>query len=68
MKIKDIRDDYQVLIIGCGRLGASIANALSNRNKNVTADDSTYSPINNAPITAIDTSSSILNTFIINAW
>lgn len=39
MKINDIKDDYQILIIGCGRLGASIANALSNRNKNVTIVD-----------------------------
>ncbi|PXV95633.1 trk system potassium uptake protein TrkA [Lachnotalea glycerini] len=39
MKINDIKDDYQILIIGCGRLGASIANALSNRNRNVTIVD-----------------------------
>lgn len=39
MKINEIRDDYRVLIIGCGRLGASIANKLSNRNKNVTIVD-----------------------------
>lgn len=35
MKINKINDNYHVLIIGCGRLGSSIANSLSNRNKNV---------------------------------
>ena len=35
-----------------------------NRNKKVTAADSVYSPIINAPITAIVTRSSILNNFI----
>lgn len=35
MKINKISDDKHVLIIGCGRLGSSIANTLSNRNKNV---------------------------------
>lgn len=39
MKINYIKDDYQILIIGCGRLGASIANTLSNRNRNVTIVD-----------------------------
>lgn len=39
MKIDDIRDDYHALIIGCGRLGASIANTLSDRNKNVIVVD-----------------------------
>lgn len=39
MKINNIKDDYHVLIIGCGRLGSSIANTLSNRNKNVTIVD-----------------------------
>lgn len=39
MKINDIQDEYQVLIIGCGRLGSSIANTLSYRNKNVTIVD-----------------------------
>lgn len=33
------KDDNQILIIGCGRLGASIANELSNRNKDVTIID-----------------------------
>lgn len=35
-----IKDDSRVLIIGCGRLGASIANNLSNKNRNVTIIDS----------------------------
>ncbi|MDD3415531.1 MAG: NAD-binding protein [Lachnospiraceae bacterium] len=39
MKINKISDDKHVLIIGCGRLGSSIANTLSNRNKNVTIID-----------------------------
>src|SRR5699024_3034906 len=38
------------------------------RNRNVTAADSTYSPINKAPTTAIVTSNSILNDFIITDW
>lgn len=33
------KKDSNILIIGCGRLGASIANSLSNRNKNVTIID-----------------------------
>jgi trk system potassium uptake protein TrkA len=39
MKINEIRDDYYVLIIGCGRLGSTIANTLSHKNKNVTIVD-----------------------------
>lgn len=39
MKMNKIRDDYHVLIIGCGRLGSNIANTLSDRNKNVTIVD-----------------------------
>lgn len=39
MKISNIRKEHQVLIIGCGRLGASIANTLSNKNKYVTIVD-----------------------------
>lgn len=33
-----IEDEY-IVIIGCGRLGASLANSLSDRNKNVTVID-----------------------------
>lgn len=40
MKINEVRDDYHILIVGCGRLGASIANTLSNSKKNVTIVDS----------------------------
>ncbi|QUH28154.1 potassium channel family protein [Vallitalea guaymasensis] len=39
MKMNNIKDDYQIVIIGCGRLGASIANTLSNKNRNVTIVD-----------------------------
>lgn len=39
MKINNIRVNKNVLIIGCGRLGASIANALSDKNMNVTIID-----------------------------
>lgn len=39
MKLANIQDSYSVLIIGCGRLGASIANTLSNRDKDVTIVD-----------------------------
>jgi trk system potassium uptake protein TrkA len=39
MRINRISNDNHVLIIGCGRLGSSIANTLSNRNKNVTIVD-----------------------------
>lgn len=35
---KEKEEDY-VLVIGCGRLGASIANSLSNKNRNVTIID-----------------------------
>ncbi len=39
-----------------------------NKNKKVTAADSTYSPIIRAPITAIVTKSSMLNNFIREAF
>ncbi|PRR81857.1 potassium channel family protein [Clostridium vincentii] len=40
MKLHEEKEDIYILIIGCGRLGASIANSLSNRNMNVTIIDS----------------------------
>lgn len=40
MRISKMRDEGNILIIGCGRLGSSIANTLSNNNKNVTIIDS----------------------------
>lgn len=39
-----------------------------NKNRNVTAADSTYSPINNAAVTAMVTNNSMLKAFIRNAW
>lgn len=39
MKINKMSEEHHVLIIGCGRLGSSIANTLSNKNKNVTMVD-----------------------------
>lgn len=39
MKIEFDKLDEYIIIIGCGRLGASIANTLSERNKNVTIID-----------------------------
>src|SRR5699024_1859695 len=39
-----------------------------NKNRKVTAADSTYSPMNNAPTTAIVTRSSILKAFIMTDW
>lgn len=39
MKIKNIKSNKNVLIIGCGRLGASIANTFSDKNMSVTIID-----------------------------
>lgn len=39
MRINHLKDKQNILIIGCGRLGASIANELSDKNKNVTIVD-----------------------------
>ena len=39
MKIKNIKLNKNVLIIGCGRLGASIANTFSDKNMSVTIID-----------------------------
>lgn len=39
MKIKNIKSNKNVLIIGCGRLGASIANTFSDKNISVTIID-----------------------------
>lgn len=39
MKIKNIKLNKNVLIIGCGRLGASIANTFSDKNISVTIID-----------------------------
>lgn len=39
MKLNGHKLDSLTLIIGCGRLGASIANSLSNKNRNVTIID-----------------------------
>lgn len=40
MQLSKMRKEHNILIIGCGRLGSSIANTLSNNNKNVTIIDS----------------------------
>lgn len=37
--INDVKVDNFIMIIGCGRLGASLANTLSNKNKDVTVID-----------------------------
>lgn len=39
MKQNDTKNDFHVVIIGCGRLGSGIANTLSNKNKYVTVID-----------------------------
>lgn len=39
MKVSKMKGKDNILIIGCGRLGSSIANTLSNNNKNVTIID-----------------------------
>ena len=39
MKIKNIKSNKNVLIIGCGRLGASIANTFLDKNMSVTIID-----------------------------
>ena len=39
MKLNDMKEDENVLVIGCGRLGSSIANIISNRNKSVSIID-----------------------------